>query len=220
MNHFDQIHQYHENLLRVQYQVSEIIDDELTRGTLREEFIKEMVLKKKRSLKINKGIVSNGSKQSNPCDLIFCDSNLAIDEIGGQMIIEPKKCKMVLEVKSNATGKDFKKTNRNFGLIKSLDSRNAPRCGLFCYNTVLLKKSVLNRFGYSYDKELESWGKNTGLILLYPDIDFIICIGSLDLDEDCIDKQFFLIKDEVAGRFILTTDYPIIKNFFAITDNL
>lgn len=220
MNHFDQIHQYHENLLRSQYEVSEIIADELSRGVMREEFLKEMLLKRRTALKITKGIVSNGTTQSEPCDLIFYDSRVAVNVIAESAFIEPKNCKLVLEIKSNADGENLKLTNENFEIIKNINTDNKPLCGLFCYNTKLKKETILNRFGYSYDKELESWIENQTSKIHYPNIDFIICIACLEIDEECIEKQFFLIKDEESGRFILKSEYPIIKNFFGITDNL
>lgn len=220
MSHFDVFAQYYEDLLRAQYRVSEIVQQYLPRGTIREDFLRDLVLKRKAGLKGKKGIVSNGSAQSGECDLIFYDHNSPITPLGDQVFIKPEHCKFILEVKSNATGNDFKKTNVNFGEIKSLDPNHLPLCGLFCYNTELKKKTVLNRFGYSYDRESEGWDYNPALQLKYPYIDFIICIASLEQEEDCIEKQFFLIEDESSGTFTLSLEYPIIKNFFAITDNM
>jgi hypothetical protein len=135
-------------------------------------------------------------------------------------MIEPRHCKLVLEVKSNASGNEIKKTNQNFEKIKTIDPDIKPICGLFCYNTALEKKTILNRFGWTYDKDLESWKENTTIGLEYPHVDFIVCIGCLEGAEECIEKQFFLIKDSESGRYVLRSEYPIIKNFFGVTDNL
>jgi hypothetical protein len=140
--------------------------------------------------------------------------------MGGQLFIKPEYCKLILEIKSNATGNEIKKTNENFKKIKEIDTENKPLCGLFCYNTVLEKKTILSRFGWTYDKDLESWKENINLNLEYSYIDFIICIACLEENEVRTEKQFFLMKDDVSERYILRLEYPIIKNFFGITDNL
>lgn len=214
--------QYYENLLRAQYRVSESLvkDQHLSCGTIREEFLREILIKKRPSIHITKGFVKKGVNRSGECDQIFHHQDSPTDIIGGQLFIKPKHCKLVLEVKSNATGNDIKKTNKNFEKIKSIDPECRTFCGLFCYNTVLEKKTILNRFGWKYDTETESWEENPGATLEYPNIDFIVCIASSEEYEECAEKQFFLIKDNESGRFILRQEYPIIKNFFGITDNL
>ena len=212
--------QYYEDLLRAQYRVSEFVQQHLPRGTIREDFLRDLVLKRKESLRGKKGIVAKNGTQSGECDLIFHETTATTTPLGDQVMIEPRHCKLVLEVKSNATGPDIKKTNKNFERIKAVDPDIKPLCGLFCYNTAIEKKTILNRFGWTYDKDLESWKENTAVSIEYPHIDFIVCIACLEEDEECIEKQFFLIKDSESGRYILRSEYPIIKNFFGVTDNL
>lgn len=214
--------QYYEDLLRAQYRVSEdlVKDQHLSCGTIREEFLREILIKKRPSIHITKGFVKKGSNRSGECDQIFHHQDSPIDTIGGQLFIKPEHCKLVLEVKSNATGNEIKKTNENFEIIKTVNPAIKPLCGLFCYNTALEKKTILNRFGWIYDKDLESWKENPVLIIKYPHIDFIACIACLEEDEECVEKQFFLIKDYISGRYNLKLEYPIIKNFFGVTDNL
>lgn len=220
MGHDDVFAQYYENLLRAQYRVSEIIEQPLPRGTIREDFLRELVLKRRDSLRGKKGFVTHDSNQSGECDLIFYDQNSPKTPLGEQIAIEPCHCKLVLEVKSNATKSDFIKTNNNFEQIKSLDLEHPPKCGLFCYNTDSQKETVLKQFGYIYDEDLESWEFDSSLKTKYPNIDFVINIASINDDEDFNDQRFFLIKDELSGTFTLSLEYPIIKNFFAITDNM
>jgi hypothetical protein len=212
--------QYYEDLLRAQYKVSEelVKNQHLSCGTIREEFLCDILIKKNDSVKISKGYIRKGNDSSGECDLLFyCGSS---DTLGGQIFIKPENCKLVLEVKSNATGADIKKTNTNFEKIKTIDPDIKPLCGIFCYNTTLEKKTILNRFGWTYDKDLKSWEENLGLNLEYPNIDFIVCIACLEDNEECVEGQFFLIRDEMSGRYELKQEYPIIKNFFAVTDNL
>ena len=213
--------QYYEDLLRAQYKVSQIVQQNLPKGTIREDFLRELVLKRKEALRAKKGMVAKGSAQSGECDLIFYNLSATTNPIGDQIImIEPKHCKLVLEVKSNATGSDFKKTNSNFQKIKEIDPENKPLCGLFCYNSAIEKKTILRRFGWVFDKDLESWEEDLSLEMKYLHIDFIVCIACLEENEECTEQQFFLTKDEASERFILKQEYPIIKNFFVVTDNL
>ncbi len=212
--------QYYEDLLRAQYRVSEFVQQHLPRGTIREDFLRDLVLKRKESLRGKKGMVAKNGTQSGECDLIFHEISATTTHLGDQIMIEPRHCKLVLEVKSNANGTDIKKTNQNFQKIKAIEPDIKPLCGLFCYNIALEKKTILNRFGWTYDKVLESWKENTALRIEYSYIDFIICIACLEEDEECMEKQFFLIKDSESGRYVLRAEYPIIKNFFGVTDNL
>lgn len=212
--------QYYEDLLKAQYKVSQIVQQNLPKGTIREDFLRELVLKRKESLRAKKGMVSMGLKQSGECDLIFYDSSATINPIGDQIMIEPKHCRLVLEIKSNATGSDLKRTNNNFQKIKEIDPENKPLCGLFCYNSEIEKKTVLKRFGWVFDEELKSWEENLSLEMKYLHIDFMLCIACLEEDEEYTEQQFFLVKDRRSQRFVLKQEYPVIKNFFAVTDNL
>ena len=171
--------QYYEDLLRAQYRVSEFVQQHLPRGTIREDFLRDLVLKRKESLRGKKGLVAKNGMQSGECDLIFHEISATTTPLGDQIMIEPRHCKLALEVKSNATGNDIKKTNKNFEKIKTIDPDIKPLCGLFCYNATLEKKTILNRFGWTYDKDLESWKENIALGIEYPHIDFIVCIACL-----------------------------------------
>ncbi|MBP9782112.1 MAG: hypothetical protein KBC50_00015 [Candidatus Pacebacteria bacterium] len=212
--------QYYEDLLRAQYRVSEMVQQNLPKGTIREDFLRELVLGRKGSLRGKKGIVSKNGNQSGECDLIFHEISATVQPLGEQIIIDPKYCKLVLEVKSNATSGDIKKSEKNFKVIKEMDPNNPPLCGVFCYNTSIEKKTTLSKFGWIYDDTLESWEENTSLKIEYSNIDFIIDIACVEEDEFCTEKQFFLIKDKDSERYVLQQEYPIIKNFFGVTDNL
>lgn len=212
--------QYHEDLLRAQYKVSEIVQQQLPRGTIREDFLRDRILEGRESLRCHKGMIAKNNIMSGECDLIFYKTTSSVAVLGTQIIVEPKHCSLALEVKSNANGIDLKKTDVNFQKIKEIDSDNQPTCGLFCYNTTLIKDSILKRFGWAYDHDLEAWREDTEAILKYPNIDFIINIASLSEESDYTEKQFFLIKDAGTQRYVLEADYPIIQNFFVIADNL
>src|SRR5690348_5941540 len=134
---------YYEELLRAQYKASEAIQQMHPRGTIREDFLREVVLKRRGSLHGKKGIIYKGADQSGECDIIFYDSGSPTHSLGDLVCVMPSNCKLVLEVKSNATSNDLSKTNNNFQKIKDIDPENAPLCGLFCYNVNLKKRTSL-----------------------------------------------------------------------------
>jgi len=212
--------QYYEDLLRLQYRISENIHQKLPRGTIREDFLRDILLSRRNSICIKKGIVSYRQNQSGECDHIYFEDNASIVPLGEQVVIEPKYCKLILEIKSNATSTDIKKSNANFHNIKNIAPNIIPKCGIFCYNTKLTKKTILNRFGWTYDFETDSWKDDGSMSIIYPSIDFITNIACIDEDESCTENQFFLMKDSSSGRYSLVLDYPIIKNFFSIIENL
>jgi hypothetical protein len=214
--------QYYEDLLRAQYNVSEslVSNSHLSCGTIREDFLRDLLSKRRQSLKISKGFVRKGSKQSGECDLIFYDANSAVDTLGNQLFVKPENCKLVIEVKSNATGLDLSKSNDNFKTIKDIDSEIEPMCGLFCYNVDLQRKTILKRFGWEYDGEMEGWNDDIANSVQYESVDFIINIASSLDKETSVDCQFFLNKDNSSGRYILAMETPILGRFLAITDNL
>lgn len=216
----DILAQYYEDLLRLQYQVSENIVQMLPRGTVREDFLRDIILNKRDSLRIKKGIIAKGSVQSGECDHIYYNQSATVNRMGDQVMIDPKYVSLVVEIKSNATGLDIKKSNLNFHKIKSLDPENVPKCGVFCYNTTITKKTVLSRFGFSYDNETLSWKESESPVISYPDTDFITNVACLCADEDRTEEQYFLIKDDLSGKYTLLPEYPIIKNFFSIIENI
>jgi hypothetical protein len=215
--------QYYEDLLRVQYLVSESLvqNQHLSCGTIREEFIRDILTKRRNSLNISKGFICRNDKKSSECDHIFNDKNSPINNFGGQLFIDPKYVKLVLEIKSNATGNDFKQTNLKFKEIKKIDSNMRIPCGMFCYNSNLKKGTVLKRFGWKYDEDLDAWIDESKFKLEYPFIDFILCLStSEEYEIERIQNQYFFLKDYSSKRYILNVELPMIKHLFAITDNV
>ncbi len=211
--------QYYEDLLRVQYRLTEEIQQKHPRGTIREDFLRDIFLKRRESLRIRKGTVCKNRVQSRECDLLFYDSSSPVDVIGEQIMIEPSKCKLVLEVKSNADSRELKKTDNNFQIIKNLDPEIDIFCGIFCYNTNISTETAFKKFGFIHDAERGSTD-NLGISPAYPYIDFIINVASYEPEETCTGLQFFFMKDQLSGRYNLRLDYPIIQNLIRVIDAL
>lgn len=211
MNHFEKFDEYIENLLRAQYDISEIIEHALTRGEIREDFLMDIIQSQFETVKVAKGIISNGTTQSCQCDLVFVKPDARQRKLGRQTLIEVEDTIMVLEVKSNATGTDIKEFNEKAKKIKELSEKAKPLCGIFCYNINLEEKTIYKRFGFEHNKEIDTYiysGENID----YLHLDFLVSIHS---KEDKI-KQFFIRYDENNSKYILNRNYPISKHFFSL----
>lgn len=216
MNTFAQFNQYTENLLLAQYDVSEIIEHQLIKGEVREDFlIHSLQYRFDNGLKIYKGFISSGEEQSGQIDIMLCKTNCQIYRLGTQVMIPPEDCKMLLEVKSNASGTDIREFNEKVARIKSFQASSYPLSGIFCYRIDLTKKNLLRRFGYNYDRHTEAFVNDPTIELVYPHIDFLV-----SLDRNNEENRLFLRKDTSTNRYVLTYEYPTIKNLFSLVQSL
>lgn len=220
---FKEINTYYQKLLNAQYDVAEIIEHVLTRGEIREDFLKDVIKKRKDSLKIEKGILcDNYGHQSPQCDVLIAKNTIAVERLGGHCVMQVGDCSIVLEVKSNATGNDFRECEQKAARIKALDTTVFPTYGIFCYKYDLRKNNLLKRFGYRYENETQEFYRDEAESLKYPHIDFVLAI-SIEEEEgegDPILKQIFLMKNKETNRYDLYLDYPAIRHFWRLIDGL
>lgn len=222
---FAEFDQYSEDLLMAQYDVSEIITHELMKGEIREDFlITTLESCSDPKPKLVKGTISDGQDDAGQLDIILCRPHAHIRQIGSQCLVEKNDALCVIEVKGNCTGTDLKKAEKKAGEIQNLNGEYSPQYGLICYKVALKMKTIMRRFGFSYDKanrkyldnavdpnENEpNWNK-----IDYPKLDFFV-----SLEED---KKLFLRKYEKNSgkfRFSKTIQSPLIKELFLMTRNL
>lgn len=222
---FDEFYSYTENLISAQYDVSEIIQHELTKGEVREEFVMDTIQKGfSNSINLTRGFLQVGNTQSNQMDILLLKQNAPVANIASQTLTSPEHCKMVLEVKGNASGNDLREYNNKIALIKGMPATSHPLFGIFCYKIRLTQKTILNRFGYTYDNFSDSYYDEfnpkkgiAGRPIEYPKIDFLI---SIEMDESGNNKQIYLRKDGSTGRFIRSVEYPVLKSLFSLTHSL
>lgn len=131
---FEEFHRYTENLIQAQYNVSEIIQHELTKGEVREEFVMDTIQRGfGNPINLKRGFLQVGAQQSNQMDILLLKQNAPVVNLGNQTIVSPEHCLMVLEVKGNATGNDLKEYNDKIGLMKTMQAVSYPMFGIFCY---------------------------------------------------------------------------------------
>jgi hypothetical protein len=222
---FAEFDKYIENLIQAQYEVSEIIKHELTKGQVREIFVMDTIQSGfGNDINLKRGFLQFGDEQSNQMDILLLKQNARVAVIGDQTLVSPEHCLMVLEVKGNATGNDIKEYNDKIAKIKAMNVNSHPMFGIFCYKIKLTEKTILNRFGFSYDNTTQyyydEYNERTncpGLEIVYPNIDFLI---SIEIDEDGNGKQLYLRKNEANGRYIKSVEFPVLKNLFKLTHSL
>ncbi len=209
---FEEFNQYSEDLLLAQYDVSDIIAHELTKGEVREDFLSD-ILKSRFDPKptFYKGALSDGTTQSGQVDLMLCKPNSQIYRLGSQAIINLDDCLCAIEVKGNAIGNDIKEFNEKITEIKLMQAVDFPLCGIFCYQVKLKERTILKRFGYNFDAATNTFYDDDSLNIVYSEIDFFVSIET--------DKSIFLRKN-VDGKFLRMSQYPIITNVFSLIHSL
>lgn len=215
--------EYIQKLLLAQYEVSEIIEHKLTRGEIREDFLKEQILKRNRKYRATNGIIADAEgNQSCQCDCLLVSNQAQTRGIGKQEIVDINDVLFVIEVKSNITGTDLKKFNKDIEKIKKMKHQNQfMRFIMFGYKISLKHKTVLKRFKHYVDKQsgviiYDETGQET-----YPNIDILI---SLDENEDLsevseVNKQFVIQRFEAQKgffKYVYNSAHPIIRQFFGI----
>ena len=200
MNIIDELNFYDEKMLRLQYEISECFTHQLTKGQVREEFIKDYIKKKIQKIEIYKGQIFEKDKTSTQLDIVICDENAICNKLGKDYLIEAKDCKKIFEVKSKLNSKYLKEL---CNVAKELKLMNKKiKVGMFAYTLENSMKSIVRNFGYIYDKKLDMYDyKSEQVLTEYKNIDYIIC-----LDEN---NEFVLINEN--GKFAFYNDVPVIK---------
>ena len=222
---FEEFDQYSENMLMAQYDISEIISHELMKGEIREDFlisILESCSEPKPTLV--KGTLSDGSNDAGQLDILLCRPHSFLRKLGSQCFVSKEDALCVIEVKGNCTGTDLKKATHKAILIRDLQGERAPLYGIVCYKVALELKTIMKRFGFSFDSENKTYFDNASipneveenwLTIKYSDLDFFI-----SLEEE---KKLFLRKYELHQgkfRFVRSVQEPIIQDLFSMIRSL
>jgi hypothetical protein len=222
---FAEFDQYSEDLLMAQYDVSEIISHELMKGEVREDFlITTLESCSDPRPKLVKGTISDGEDDAGQLDIILCRPFAHLRQLGTQCFVEKDDALCVIEVKGNCTGKDLKKAEAKAEVIRNIQGQQSPQYGVVCYKVALELKTIMNRFGHSYDATTNTFFDNatipnepeaTWREIEYPNLDFFV-----SLEEG---KKVFLRKYEMEPgkfRFVRTVQSPLIKELFTMMRSL
>ncbi|WP_415763210.1 hypothetical protein [Pseudomonas sp. CP4] len=208
-----------------QHDISNIITHELMKGEIREDFLLETLRAcSDPAPVIVKGTVSDGTTDAGQLDLILLKPYSHPRKLGTQCFVEKRDALCIIEVKGNCTGKDLRLAEKKAQVIQQLNGANKPLYGVVCYRAMLEEKTILNRFGFQYDRETFTYFDNSLIpheqeadwqTIHYPNLDFFVCF------ED--EKKTFLRKYNSAPgiyRFHRSVEYPLIKNLFSMIRSL
>lgn len=231
MEPFEQYHNYSQNLLLAQHDVSEIIKHSLTRGEVREDFIIDYLTKTIQNCKehLKRGFINLGAgDQSGQADILLVKEFAETIDLGnrGNVIVNPEDCLMIIEVKSTLTGTYLNNFNSEASLIKQANPNIV--CGMFAYKADLEKKTIMKRCGYDYDAETHTYfdSEKEPLPTKYPYIDFILLLDKLEeheLEEDLElqgRNQLYLSKTTDGERYFLGTYNPVVRNMVGLVRSL
>jgi hypothetical protein len=193
---------YLQELLVAQFEVSQRIEHRLSKGELREEFIIERIHNEFPDIKLCRGILCDGSWQSKQLDFIWLTDKA---RLGSRYIYDLCDCKLMMEIKSDAKRSEIRDCNQVSGLIKGkCKTGQNILSGMFCYTTSSSKRSIIQSFGFKYEKDIDSYSKYNPKEDLYPSVDFFFCL-------DCIheDNPYFIVRD-CFGCNTLILQNPVI----------
>ncbi|HEX2973589.1 MAG TPA: DUF6602 domain-containing protein [Tepidisphaeraceae bacterium] len=222
---FAEFDQYSENLLLAQYEVSEIIDHELMKGEVREDFlITTLESCSEPKPCFVKGTLSDGNSDAGQLDIILCRPHFQPRRFGTQCLVWKDDALCVFEVKGNCRGADLRKAAEKAVVIRNLQGQTSPLYGVVCYKVALEFNTIMNRFGYSFDIASNTYFDNATIPneaeadwrpIDYPELDFFISL------ED--GKKIFLRKYEAAPgkhRFTRSVQSPLIQELFKMVRGL
>lgn len=223
---FDEFDQYSEDLLMAQYDVSEIITHELMKGEVREDFLITTLESccSDPKPKLVKGTISDGQDDAGQLDIILCRPFAHLRNIGTQCFVAKDDALCVIEVKGNCRGTDLNKAEAKAAVIQGLQGQRSPQYGVVCYKVALELKTIMGRFGYTYDSATNTFFDNATVpneieanwrSIHYPNLDFFV-----SLEEG---KKIFLRKYELSPgkfRFVRAVQSPLIKELFSMMRSL
>ncbi len=216
---FEEYFHYTEKLLNAQSNVAEVIQHMGIRGKVREFFVKEIIEKHfNNKVTISRGVVNlDNEEDEGQIDLILTSDYALVAAFTPEDIgVNAEDCKMVIEVKTNATSADIEAFNKRAKTIKQNCLESKPICGMFCYKIDILKTTLLERFGHIYDSEFDIYTVDGNIEFEYPHIDFFVCIDQTEFEDFTGTSEFFLRKDtsEISdGSYDLSENLPALKDF-------
>lgn len=223
---FPEYFHYTEKLMNAQSDVAEVIQHMGIRGKVREYFVKEIIEKHfPGRIRIDRGIINlDNINDEGQIDLFLLHNDALVagftpEDTGANA----EDCKMIVEVKTNATSADIEAFNKRARTIKQFCLERKPLCGLFCYKIDILKTTLLERFGYYFDEEAQMYLQDGNTTFEYPYIDFFVCIDQTEFDDHTKSSEFFLRKntaEDSDGSYDLSEQLPALEDFLKMIKGL
>lgn len=190
--------------------VSSNISHRLTKGELREKFIRRLVQDEFPDLLLKSGILCAGTWQSTQGDFIWLREGA---RIGNLSLYDLEDCRMFMEIKSQATAAELRAINTTADNLKQRYIGEQPIIvGIFCYSTSANEKTILRKFGFTYDKEIEGYNLYSPSTDIMRNVDFLFSLNLVG-DQNELASPYLIVRD-YSGSCSLYKDNPVIRYFF------
>jgi hypothetical protein len=158
---------YIEKLLNDNFEASELLQHELTKGLVREKFIREQINNQfGGNVNCVSGVLTVQKVKERieykQCDLVIFNHIVRRREIGTEYLIDPKDALLIADVKSSLRAQDLREWDVIAGKIQKRAKKeewiNPVQVGLICYRYRSESyRTFLRNFGFMYDNETDSY---------------------------------------------------------------
>ena len=192
----EEIDLYLQDILKMQHMVSDNISHRLTKGELREKFIRRLVQDEFPTLLLKSGILCADTWQSTQGDLLWLKDGA---RVGNLNLYDLNDCRMFMEIKSSATAAELRSINETANNLKQhYTGESLIIVGMFCYGTSASEKTVLRKFGFTYDREIEGYNAYDQAKDRMRNVDFLFSLNISDgRDESTLP---YLVVRDYSGR--------------------
>lgn len=205
----EEIDLYLQDILKMQHMVSDNISHRLTKGELREKFIRRLVQDEFPTLLLKSGILCADTWQSTQGDFLRLKDGA---RVGNLNLYDLNDCRMFMEIKSSATATELRSINETANNLKQhYTGESLIIVGMFCYGTSASEKTVLRKFGFTYDREIEGYNAYDQAKDRMRNVDFLFSLNISDgRDESTLP---YLVVRDYSGICTLYKDNPVIRYF-------
>lgn len=205
----EEIDLYLQDILKMQYMVSNNISHRLTKGELREKFIRRLVQEEFPTLLLKSGILCADTWQSTQGDFLWLKDGA---RVGNLNLYDLDDCRMFMEIKSSATAAELRAIDETANNLKQrYTGESLIKVGMFCYSTSANEKTILRKFGFTYDREIEGYNAYDQSKDRMRNVDFLFSLN-ISNDQDETTLPYLVVRD-YSGSCILYKDNPVIRYF-------
>lgn len=203
---------YLDDLLRRQSETAEMHNHKGVLGTIRENFVIQVLKDSVDEIKLHTGEVTCAAGDLGQNDIIIRRRGTLNTSLGGQIRLAATECAGVIEIKSNAQGSEITAFENKATSIKA-DNPNAI-CGVVTYKLHCKKETILKRMGYCFDGDIEAFQATSSSVREYNNLDFIFCLDEEYEEKGSFSyKKAFFIKKGLSGDYDLFLDPPYMEYF-------
>lgn len=158
---------------------------------------------------LKSGILCSDTWQSKQGDFLWLKDGA---RVGNLNLYDLDDCRMFMEIKSSATAAELRAIDETASNLKQrYAGESLIKVGMFCYSTSANEKTVLRKFGFTYDREIEGYNAYDQSKDRMRNVDFLFSLNISD-NQDELTSPYLVVRD-YSGSCILYKDNPVIRYF-------